>query len=260
MIDIKQLSCGYGGTTVLSGLNLKLKENEFTVLIGPNGAGKSTLLHAIMGFVPLYDGDIIIDGTPQKKLRRSKMASLIAFVPQETHFLFDYSVEDIVLMGRYPMLQLMQSWSASDHQAVQEILASMELASLKDRNFNSLSGGEKQRVLIARALAQNTKYIFLDETLSQLDINHQVEIMQMLADINKKHGIGILLISHNLNLAANYAQRIVLLKSGSVLADGNVDKVLEAETLKQLFGMHLQVVTNPSSGRKNILYPAYKQN
>ncbi|MDZ4121615.1 MAG: ABC transporter ATP-binding protein [Candidatus Cloacimonadaceae bacterium] len=255
MIRIENISYAYTEQEVLSSLNLHLNEDDFAVILGPNGAGKSTLLYAIMGFLPKLQGQVFIHDKPISSYSRMDLARLFAYVPQETHFQFDYTVEDIVLMGRYPWLKLMQSWGAEDRHRVRQILESLYLTDLKDRYFSQLSGGEKQRVLIARALAQDTKWIFLDETLSQLDINHQIEIMQMLTDIHTHAGIGILLVSHNLNLAANYTQRMIYLKEGKILASGTPDNMMRTELLQELFGLELQVVTNPLSGRMNILYP-----
>ncbi|MDD2331419.1 MAG: ABC transporter ATP-binding protein, partial [Candidatus Cloacimonetes bacterium] len=170
-------------------------------------------------------------------------------------FQFDYLVEDIVLMGRYPWLQMMQSWSNEDRQLVHGVLEQMELLELRNRYFSQLSGGEKQRVLIARALAQNTRFIFLDETLSQLDINHQIEIMKMLKTIRTDSGKGIVLISHNLNLAANHADKLIFMKSGRILAEGEPDLLLEPGLLAKMFNVELQTVRNPVSGRINIFYP-----
>jgi iron complex transport system ATP-binding protein len=162
--------------------------DSFSVLIGPNGAGKSTLLYAILGFVKLGSGAVWVCGKDIRSYHRLELARLISYVPQVVVFQFDYLVEDIVLMGRYPWLQMMQSWSNEDRQLVHGVLEQMELLELRNRYFSQLSGGEKQRVLIARALAQNSRFIFLDETLSQLDINHQIEIMKMLKTIRQIPG------------------------------------------------------------------------
>lgn len=254
-IDVVNISCGYNEKPVLKGLSLTLRSDEFAALIGPNGVGKSTLFYAIMGFLVLDQGEIVINGRPLKSFKRNELAKLIAFVPQETVFQFDYSVEDVVLMGRYPWLQLLQSWTQQDRKSVAKILQMLELSDLRERMYSHLSGGEKQRVLIARALAQETSFIFLDETLSQLDINHQIEIIQMLENIHDQTGIGIFLISHNLNLAANYAKRLIYLKDGRVLGSGLPNDMMDTDLLFSLFGIELETFINPKTGQKNILYP-----
>lgn len=255
MIEVKKLGCAYGPRFVLRELDLRLSADEFTVLVGPNGAGKSTLIHALLGFMPILEGEVNLFDRPLGSYRRSELARLTAFVPQETFFQFDYPVRDIVLMGRYPYLALMQSWMPEDLEAVDKVLEQLGLNELSDRFFSQLSGGEKQRVLIARALAQETSYIFLDETLSQLDINHQVEIMARLREIVHKSGKGILLISHNLNLGANFADRMVLLSGGRVLGSGSPEEMMQPKLLQELFGLELQTMLNPVTGKPNLLYP-----
>ncbi len=255
MIEVKNLSCAYDTELVLRELDLSLGAEEFSVLVGPNGAGKSTLVYALLGFLPALSGEIRLFGKPLSSYKRSELARLIAFVPQESVFQFDYPVRDIVLMGRYPYLGLMQSWLPADLEAVDEVLEQLQLSDLAERFYSQLSGGEKQRVLIARALAQNTPYICLDETLSQLDINHQVEIMGMLRGVVRNSGRGILLISHNLNLGANFADRMVFLTRGQVLGSGTPEEMMCPGLLKELFGMELQTMINPASGKPNLLYP-----
>jgi len=255
MIEVKKLGCAYDNHFVLRELDLRLNSDEFTVLVGPNGAGKSTLIHALLGFMPILEGEVSLFDRPLASYRRSELARLTAFVPQETFFQFDYPVRDIVLMGRYPYLGLMQSWLPGDLEAVDKVLEQLGLSEFADRFFSQLSGGEKQRVLIARALAQETSYIFLDETLSQLDINHQVEIMARLREIVHQSGKGILLISHNLNLGANFADKMVLLSRGRVLGSGSPEKTMQPRLLQELFGLELQTMLNPVTGKPNILYP-----
>jgi len=255
MIEVKKLGCAYDNHFVLRELDLRLNSDEFTVLVGPNGAGKSTLIHALLGFMPILEGEVSLFDRPLASYRRSELARLTAFVPQETFFQFDYPVRDIVLMGRYPYLGLMQSWLPGDLEAVDKVLEQLGLSEFADRFFSQLSGGEKQRVLIARALAQETSYIFLDETLSQLDINHQVEIMARLREIVHQSGKGILLISHNLNLGANFADKMVLLSRGRVLGIGSPEKMMQPRLLQELFGLELQTMLNPVTGKPNILYP-----
>ena len=255
MIKIADISCGYDQHEVISRLSLELQRSSFSVIVGPNGAGKSTLLYAIMGFIALKSGSISIEGKDLQQYARRELAKIIAYVPQETIFQFDYSVRDIVLMGRFPILQVMQSYGEEDRASVDMVLEQLGLYNLKDRYFSQLSGGEKQRVLIARALVQETDYIFLDETLSQLDINHQVEIMQLLRQIHKESEKSILLISHNLNLAANYAENMIFIKSGAIIGNGTPDEMMTEDMLQRLFEIDLQTMINPQTQRRNMIYP-----
>ncbi len=258
MIKAENIYCGYTETNVLHGLSLEIGDGDLTVIIGPNGAGKSTLLYSIMGLLPLRSGRIEIDGIDITDLRRQDLARQMAFVPQEIQTQFDYPVREMILMGRYPWLSMLQSWSEEDRQVAFEVMRLLDLQELTERYFNHLSGGEKQRVLIARALVQQTKYIFLDETISQLDISHQIEIMQLLDDINREQGKGIVLVSHNLNLAANFASRLVFVQKGTVLGSGTPEEMITPQRLYELMGIALQTVLNPLSGTANILYPGRK--
>ena len=255
MIEISKLCYAYEDAPVLRDLELSLPGEGFTVLVGPNGAGKSTLIYLLLGFLSPRAGEIRLGGRPLHSYKRQELARMIAYVPQESVFQFDYPVRDIVLMGRYPYLGLTQNWSAQDREVVDKVLGQLQMEHLAERFYSQLSGGEKQRVLIARALAQLTPWMFLDETLSQLDINHQVEIMRMLKEISSQDGKGILLISHNLNLGANFADTMVFLAGGRILGSGIPEQMMKPELLSALFGIHLQTMLNPASGKPNLLYP-----
>lgn len=255
MIELKNICCSYDQEPVLKGLSVELSQDDFTVILGPNGAGKSTLLYSIMGFLRPSSGEIFLEGRSLFSYKRGELARKMAFVAQETVFSFDYTVEDMVLMGRYPYQGLLENLKARDREVAQEALSSLDLGAYSKRWYSQLSGGEKQRVLLARALAQETDYILLDESLSQLDINHQIEIMSLLSRIRKEQGKGIVLISHNLNLAANFASRIIFLKQGILMGSGSPEEMMQPELLKQVFGLELQTIVNPLSGQRNILYP-----
>jgi iron complex transport system ATP-binding protein len=255
MIRIHDLSCGYDGFEVLHAVNLEIRAGDFAVILGQNGAGKSTLLHTLTGYLPVRQGAVFIKGIPLGKWHKRDLAKTLALIPQETVLPFDYTVEELVLMGRFPHLELLQNWSHQDYALVGEIMQTMDIAQLKDRFYSQLSGGEKQRVLLARALAQETEIICLDEALSQLDINHQVCMMQLLYDVNRKHGKTIILISHQINLAANLASRLIFLKSGKVVGQGAPAEVLTSAMLKTVFEVDLLLQTNPLSGRPNLVFP-----
>nr|MBP7310408.1 ABC transporter ATP-binding protein [Candidatus Cloacimonadota bacterium] len=228
---------------------------EFGALIGPNGAGKSTLLYALMGYLKPISGKILLQDKELQSYRRAAMARLLAFVPQESKSDFDHSVYETVLMGRYPYLGILRAHSDADRRVVDEVLEMLNLASLRQRWLSELSGGEKQRVYIARALVQETPCILLDESLSQLDINHQIEIMNLLKSISRDQHKTILIVSHNLNLAANHADKLFFLKGGSLLSSGDPAKMMQSSHLSELFGVNLQTQINPNSGRPNIIYP-----
>ena len=243
------------GFPVLKDISLQIAEGDFCALLGPNGAGKSTLLYTIMGYLKPSEGYITIFEKDIAKIKHSWLAKQIAFVPQETRSEFDHTVQETVLMGRYPYLGLLQSYSSEDFDVVDSVLEELKLLELKHRWLSEISGGEKQRVLIARALVQQTPFILLDESLSQLDINYQIEIMKLLRTIHSKENKTVLIVSHNINLASNYAERLIFLKEGKLLAAGKPEDLMQKETLKDLFAVELDIMINPHTGHPNIIYP-----
>ena len=255
MIELKNVTCGYGDFPVLKDISLQIAEGDFCALLGPNGAGKSTLLYTIMGYLKPSEGYITIFEKDIAKIKHSWLAKQIAFVPQETRSEFDHTVQETVLMGRYPYLGFLQSYSSEDYEAVDAVLENLKLTEFKHRWLSEISGGEKQRVLIARALVQQTPFILLDESLSQLDINYQIEIMKLLRTIHSKENKTVLIVSHNINLAANYAERLIFLKEGKLLAAGKPEDLMQKETLKDLFAVELDIMINPHTGHPNIIYP-----
>ncbi len=254
-LELNNIHAGYPEKNVIEGLNVRFDEGEFCALIGPNGCGKSTLLKAMIGFLPLQSGRILLDGTNTVDFSRKRFSREIALIPQDFHVQFDYPVEDIVLMGRFPYLDAWKDYTKSDHEAVEAILDRLDLTMLRDIPFSRLSGGEQQRVSIARALAQDTRTILMDESFSHLDINHQLEIMELIRSVNREHGKLVILVSHNINLAANYCPRIVMMKAGKLIADGSPDNVINGENLHKLFGIDIPLVTNPHTGHPLLTYP-----
>jgi iron complex transport system ATP-binding protein len=255
MIQVQSLSCGYQHTEILHEIDLQLPASGFTALLGPNGAGKSTLLFALMGYLKATHGRILVHDKDLTSYSKADLARIIAYIPQEIHSEFDYSVMDTVLMGRYPFMGLLKSYTDEDYHVAEATLRQLDLLPLKQRFVGQLSGGEKQRVYIARALVQETPYIFLDESLSQLDINYQLEIMRRLKQISREQSKGILLISHNLNLSANYADRLIFLKAGRLLNSGSPNELMQADLLSALFSVPLSTSMNPLSQTYNIIYP-----
>jgi iron complex transport system ATP-binding protein len=221
LIETKQLSLGYRKKTVIDDLNISFCEGEFCALLGPNGAGKSTLLKAIIGFLKPQSGEIIIAKKSLESWHSQDLAKEISLIPQDAQLSFDYTVQELVQMGRFPYLGFWQKYSRNDKLVVNEVLEKLNLFNMKDNLYSQLSGGERRRVLIARALVQQTKIMLLDEAFANLDINHQREIMQLLSKIEEEEGKLIVLVSHNINLSAEYCNRIIMMKQGKIIADGN---------------------------------------
>ncbi|MCB5252859.1 MAG: ABC transporter ATP-binding protein [Candidatus Cloacimonadaceae bacterium] len=255
MIQACGLCSGYWDKEVLHNIDLKLSSSGFTALLGPNGSGKSTLIFTLMGYLKARKGHILIRGKDLQEYSQPELAKIIAYIPQEIHSEFDYTVLDTVLMGRYPYIDFLGSYSEEDYRVTENTLSQLDLLPMKHRFVQQLSGGEKQRVYIARALVQETPFIFLDESLSQLDINYQLEIMRLLKKISLDQHKSILLISHNLNLSANYADRLLFLKEGRLLYSGSPNELMQADKLSEIFSVPLSTSLNPLSQTHNIIYP-----
>ena len=255
MIEIKDITLAYKKKIVIENLSLKFEKDEFCALLGPNGAGKSTLLKAIIGYMEPISGEIEIDSTSLKKWNHLELAKQIAIIPQDFQLQFDYTVEELVLMGRFPYLGYWQNYTKQDRKVVNNILKQLDLLRIKNEQYSQLSGGERRRVSIARALAQQTEILLMDEAFANLDINHQLEIMQLLSKINSEQNKLIILVSHNINLASEYCHRIVMLKKGKIIADGTPGTIINQKMIKNLYEVELTIINNPVSGKPNLIYP-----
>ncbi len=255
MIKIRKINLSYDGKTkILSNFSINFEMGKISMILGPNGSGKSTLLKAMVGYLPLLSGDISIKGKSIKKQSRLDLAKQISLIPQHFSQNFDFTVEELVLMGRFPYIGYWESYSKKDKEIVEKILNELDLYRMKDKFYNRLSGGEKQRVSIARALAQDTDIILMDEAFVNLDINHQLELMNFIKTINEKQGKTIIFVSHNINLAAEYGDRIFFIKKGELFLEGKPQEVINSENLGKLFETDVNVIKNPLSGKPNFVY------
>jgi len=258
MIKFENVTLAYRNQEVIKNLSLDFEAGEFCALIGPNGAGKSTLLKSVVKFLEPTTGKIFLDEKPLTLWKHKKLAQRIALIPQDFQLQFDYKVQDLVLTGRFPYLGYWQNYSQKDRQIVEKILRELDLFSMRNKMFSQLSGGEKQRVSIARALVQETEIILMDEAFANLDINHQLEIMKILSQINREQKKLVILVSHNLNLASDYCERIIMLKEGKLIADGSPHEIINMKTIKKLFDAEFDIIENPISHRPNLVYPGKK--
>ncbi|NKB71671.1 MAG: heme ABC transporter ATP-binding protein [Candidatus Latescibacteria bacterium] len=242
LIQLDKLTVGYHRQPpVLKQVDLAVESGQFIGLIGPNGCGKSTLIRSMAGVLPPQQGTIRLHGQPIDQLGRRQIARQIAVVPQESGVRFAFSVEQTVAMGRHPYLGRWQQPGVADKQAVQEALGQTHTQQLAQRSILALSGGERQRVGIARALAQSPQLLLLDEPTSHLDINHQVEIFELLRHLNRQQGLSIVCATHDLGYAARYCQRLVLLDQGKIVAEGPPEQVLTAAAIEQVYHVAVQV-------------------
>jgi iron complex transport system ATP-binding protein len=241
------------GHYVLDGVSLEVKRGTIVGLLGPNGSGKTTLLRIVAGILPPLAGRVWIGGQPIEQLTRRQLARRIAIVPQETHSTFDFSVMDMVLMGRYPHLGPFELEGAADQMIAREALTATGTASLEARAFATLSGGEKQRVVIASALAQSSDMLLLDEPTAALDLRYQFDITSLLRGLNAARGTTMIVSTHDLNLAASLCERIVLLKQGRVLAQGRTRETLTTENIRLLYDIEADVQFHPRAGHLTVV-------
>ncbi len=248
LLQLERVTAGYGQGWALRDLSFVMQSGEMVGVLGPNGSGKSTLLRAITRMLPQVEGSLLLEGVPVQEYRRRQMARLLAVVPQETAIAFDFTVEEVVRMGRTPYLPRLGSLSHADRRVVEESLLRVGLAGMRRRSVRQLSGGERQRVLLARALAQEPRMLLLDEPSSHLDINHKVELFDLLSQLNHQHGLSVLVVSHDVNLTVEYVRRVLLLDDGRLVRDGTPGEVLTKEALEAIYHTRIEILDSPWSG------------
>jgi iron complex transport system ATP-binding protein len=238
---------------VLRDVSLEVARGRIVGLLGPNGSGKTTLLRVVSGIVSPSSGHVAIGGVPIRQLTRRELARRLAVVPQDTHTTFDFTVLDMVLMGRYPHLGPFELEGAADQKIAREALEATGTATLEARAFATLSGGEKQRVIIASALAQAAEMLLLDEPTAALDLAYQFEIASLLRRLNTERGTTMIVSTHDLNLAAALCHDIVLLKDGRVLAHGATSDTLTADNIRRLYDVDADVEFHRRAGHLTVV-------
>jgi iron complex transport system ATP-binding protein len=249
MIELDDVTLSFGEVSVLDGIDLRIEPGEFVAVVGPNGAGKTTLLRAINGIIDPDAGVVRLDGTPLAAMSTRDVSRTLATVPQDTHVGFSFTAEQIVEMGRTPHRSRLD-WS-DDDDPVTDAMERTETTHLRDRQVADLSGGERQRVLLARALAQEPEGLLLDEPTASLDINHQIQVLDLVADLVDE-GRGALAAIHDLDLAARYCDRVLLLHDGEIRARGRPETVLRDAQLETAFETETAVTQNPVTGSPTV--------
>lgn len=253
MLEVEALSVSYGNRKVLEAIDLEVKAGELLVVIGPNGAGKSTLIRAVSGTLPLLQGLVRVNGQNLAHFSPSQRARQLAVVPQARNLPGAITVYQSVLMGRTPYLGWLGHTSRKDQLSTQSALEKTCCLELADRPVGELSGGEQQRVLLARALAQETPVLLLDEPTTHLDLQHQSGLLNLVRQLASQQQLAVLMVLHDLNLASIYADRVALLVDGRLRALGSPEQVLTEENLAQVYRVPVHVIPHPEYGSPLIL-------
>jgi iron complex transport system ATP-binding protein len=246
-LGLEGVSVTLGGARVVDGLACEVEAGEWLALIGPNGAGKTTALRAIAGLVS-YDGDIRVLGDNARSLARTQLARRVALVPQVPLVPADLTVREYVLLGRTPHLGYFGSEGRADHGAADAALGQLDLVPFARRRLETLSGGERQRATLARALAQDAPVLLLDEPTAALDMGRQQQVLELVDGLRTSHGLTVVSTMHDLTLAGQYADRLLLLDGGRLVAAGNADEVLTRALITEHYGAEVEVVDAPGSG------------
>lgn len=248
-----RLSAGYGDTVILDGLDLAVPPGKITAIVGANASGKSTLLRTMSRLIWPRHGHVLLDGKSIHRTPPRELARRLGLLPQSPIAPEGITVADLVGRGRHPHHGMFSRWTRKDDEAVAAALAATKTAELADRLVEELSGGQRQRVWIAMALAQETEILLLDEPTTFLDISHQVEVLDLLTDLNHTRGTTIVMVLHDLNLAARYADFLVAMAGGRLHVAGKPEDVLTEENVRQVFGLESRVITDPTSSRPIML-------
>ncbi|MGW2277542.1 ABC transporter ATP-binding protein [Streptomyces sp. NPDC001770] len=252
-LGARGLRLGYGSRDIVKDLDIDIPPGGVTMIVGPNACGKSTLLRSLARLLAPSAGTVLLDGKDIRSMPTKAVAGILGILPQTPVAPEGITVADLVGRGRYPRQGWLRSWTAEDDAAVAEALVATDVLELAERPVDELSGGQRQRVWIAMAIAQHTDVLLLDEPTTYLDISHQLDVLDLLTDINRERGVTMVAVLHDLNLACRYADHLVAMKDGRIVAEGRPTEIVTGELVTEVFGMRCSVVPDPASGTPMIV-------
>lgn len=255
LLRVNLVSAGYAGNPVLRDIHFELPAGRILALIGPNGSGKTTLIRALSGVLPVVDAEVRINGTDLARANPQERARLLAVVPQSTHIPPTFTVDEVVMMGRTPYINWLGSASQKDEEAAGKAMALTDIARFRGRLCGELSAGERQRVILARALAQDTPMLLMDEPTSHLDLRYQIEFLELTVALAKEQNKTVLIALHDLNLAARFGDVALAMKDGTTAALGKAEDVLIPATIERIYGLKVDVFKSPDK-RKTVVIPS----
>ncbi len=255
MLRLEEVSFRYSTGFAVQGISLHIPPQSFLALIGPNGSGKTTLLRLMTSALPPQKGQIFLDGKPLRQFTARQLARKIAVISSEQYFQFPFPVLEVVAMGRFPHLGRLQKMSRQDWDIVDDAMRMTDISQLRHRPISQLSSGERQRVLIARAIAQQPSILVLDEPNAHLDIHHQIAIFRLLRLLNERHTMTEIMVLHDLTAAAAFCKSVALLHQGRLIKQGSAREVITTENLRETYGADVVVHPSPAGGYPQVTYP-----
>ncbi|PTY38675.1 iron-dicitrate transporter ATP-binding subunit [Saccharospirillum sp. MSK14-1] len=252
-LQAQNVTLGYDGRQVSEQLNLTVPDGRFSVIVGPNGCGKSTLLRSLGRLLKPQQGQVLLDGADMNRLPTKALARELGLLPQGAQAPDGLRVVDLVARGRYPHQQLLRQWSAQDHAAVAEAMRLTDVLELADREVDQLSGGQRQRVWIAMVLAQQTPLLLLDEPTTYLDLAHQLEVLDLLRELNRLNGHTLVAVLHDLNQACRYADHLIAMREGRIVAEGAPRELMTEQLVAEVFGLDCLIIDDPVSGTPMVI-------
>ena len=248
MLRVNQLTISRQGNTLLDNISCELSSNELIALVGHNGSGKSTLIKALAGEMSVNGGSISLDERHIADYSNKELAQQMAYLPQQLPDAAGFTVRELVMLGRYPHQKWLQKPSQVDKDKVEQAMRTTQVEAFAERTTTTLSGGERARVWLAMCLAQDTRYLLLDEPLAALDMHYQLEVIQLIRRLVDEQGLSVIIIVHDINLAAQYADRVIALKNGRICHNGTIKSTMQPDILRSIFNVDMQLLSHPITG------------